>query len=53
MSRGYAILMYSRWKDGEKLSSYDYQKYVVPFLKKDSGTGYKNLAYYSSTYRWS
>jgi len=45
--------MYMRWKEGEKLSDYDYQKYIVPILKKDKGGSYKNLAYYSSTYWWS
>ena len=49
------MMMYARWKDGEKLSRSDYEKYVVPFLNKPEPyySGDKNIAYHSSTYRWS
>lgn len=50
------MMMYARWKNGEKLSNSDYQKYVVPMLepKKDKYySGSKNMVYYSSRYNWS
>lgn len=47
-------VMYARWKSGERLSDYDYQKYIVPVLKPKGGNGgYKNMVYYSSRYNWS